>query len=108
MSETTAIFNALYASLAEARAQVRIDGKTVIARALSSGIGRTRESSEQGLYGAAVDQVRVLLADVPAGKLALGNEIEVAVNGGAWVKLRIAARKDTGGVVTLTVGDLTE
>lgn len=104
---TSAVFDALYRSLAEARAKIRIDGKTEIAQAVCSGIGVSREPTEQGVMRAIDDTVRLKVADLVAaapGKCEIGDTIEVSVNGGEWVKAKIMGRQPTGGVLALTLG----
>lgn len=103
MSAETAILDAAWASIPSARAQIRIDGQAVVARALCSGVGRTKESSDYGRALNTSDMVRCKTADIPAGKLGIGNVIEVSVAAGSYEKVRIAGRKDFGGVSAFTV-----
>ena len=101
---TMQIFNACYKSLPQARSKVRIDGQTVLPRALCSGVEFLRENSDYGQTQATSDIVRVEASAVPPGKLNIGDEIEVSVNGGTWVKVRVVGVKTTGAVYAMTLG----
>lgn len=100
----TGTFDAIYNTMEPARARVRIDAKQFIETALCAGIGKTREATDLGTFAQVADQVRCKTADIPAGKCKLGNEIEVSVASGDWVRVRIVGRRDLGGVTNLTVG----
>lgn len=101
---TAEVFSAMYDAVTEARAQVRIEGKTVLPRALCSGVEFVRENSDYGQTQATSDIVRVEAPAVPPGKLNIGDEIEVSGNGGTWVKVRIVGTKTTGAVYAMTLG----
>jgi len=101
---TADVFSAMYTAVPEARAQVRIDGQTVLPRALCSGVEFLRENSDYGQTQATSDIVRVEASAVPPGKLNIGDEIEVSVNGGTWVKVRVVGVKTTGAVYAMTLG----
>jgi hypothetical protein len=103
--DTASIFNDLYTALTEARCQVRVGGKGVVERCLCSGIGKDRESSEQGQYQAVSAEVRFLAADETTGtQVPNGLEIEIKVDGSdVWQKFRIGGRHVSGAVLRLTL-----
>ncbi len=108
---TTVIFNSMYSALAEARASIRV-GSDVLPRCLCEGVGKARQSSEMGLYGAVATQVRYLAPEAVAaglgGKLELGAAIELSSNGAEYARFRIVGTQTTGAVVTLTLADPNE
>lgn len=94
------IFNDLYSHMTEARASVRVGGREVIEKALCSGIEAIREDTDQGTVAATDIMLRILSADEPSGKMALGERIEVKMDAEtAWRKLRIRGKMPTGGVM---------
>jgi hypothetical protein len=105
MAGTTDIFDALYDSLSEARAVIRIGGQVSVP-ALCSGLERVREFTEQGRGEQIADTVRCKTSDLPATGAAIGDAVEVSVNGGAWIKVRVTSRRDTGGVTAFGVGSV--
>jgi len=101
---TTAIFSATWTALAEARAYLRIEGKTV--RALCSSIERIRTHGEQGAFSAVPSEARILESEETAASVLFqeGKGFEFARStSGPWSMFRIGARRLTGGVVTLTL-----
>lgn len=103
-------FEALWDALEEARASIRVGGRHVIDRALCSGMSLTREDTEQGLFKSPDVVVRTLLSyETKNAQLKIGMVIEVnPLKLGSWVKLRIAGRNDTAGVVVLTMESANE
>ena len=104
-------FNGIYASLTIARCQIRI-GRTVIAKALCSGIGKLRENTDEGQYGAIDANVRLLVTDEPGGEIKTGTVIEVLQNGAdentGWVSARVGGRFPIGGLTRLALEAVNE
>jgi hypothetical protein len=101
---TTAIFTATWNALAEARAYVRLEGKTV--RGLCSSIEKIRTHGEQGAFSSVPAEVRILEAEETAASVLFqeGKGFEFARStSGPWSTYRIGARRLTGGVVTITL-----
>ena len=97
-------FNAVYNSLTIARCKIRI-GRTVIAKALCSGIGKLRENTYEGQFGSIVANVRLLATDEPDDEIKTGTVIEILQNGQdektGWVKARVGGRFPVGGLTRL-------
>lgn len=104
MTSLTPIFDLAYSVLPTTRTKIRIDGSVEIARAISSGLGASREFSEQGAFSQFGDSIRLITADIPTGKCMVGDVVEISVNGAEWAALRIVGTRDNGGVMTLTMG----
>ena len=104
MAEAVTVFNALYSGLTDARCQLRV-GRTVIAKALCSGIGINRENTERGQFGGIDANVRLLSADEPDGEIKNGTVIEILQNGKnektEWIKARTGGRYTIGGLTRL-------
>ena len=104
MAEAIRAFNAIYAALADARCQIRI-GRTVIAKAICSGIGVNRQSTDEGQVESVDANVRLLAADEPNGEIQNGTVIEVLREGAnvktGWIKARVGGRFTVGGVTRL-------
>jgi len=108
MTAATDAFDALYASVEDARCQVRI-GREVIAEALCSGLDVIRENTDLGQVGTVKATVRLLSADEPEGGIANGTLIEIQQNGATdWVKARSGARYTVGGTTRLTLEAVNE
>ena len=97
-------FNAVYNSLTIARCKIRI-GRTVIAKALCSGIGKLRENTDEGQFGSIDANVRLLATDEPDDEIKTGTVIEILQNGQdektGWVKARVGGRFPVGGLTRL-------
>jgi len=106
MSFETVAFDGIYESLVIARCQIRI-GRTVIAKAICSGIGKLRENTDEGQYGAIDANVRLLSTGEPDGEIKPGTVIEVLQNGKdektGWVSARVGGRFPTGGLTRLAL-----
>jgi len=104
MSFEIEAFNSIYASITIARCKIRI-GRTVIAKALCSGIGTLRENTDEGQLGSIDANVRLLSADEPDGEIKTGAIIEILQNGKdektGWVKARVGGRFPVGGLTRL-------
>ncbi|MFA5423470.1 MAG: hypothetical protein WC374_06385 [Phycisphaerae bacterium] len=104
MSFETDAFDAIYESLTIARCRIRI-GRTVIAKAICSGIGVNRQSTDEGQFGSIDANVRLLTADEPDGEIKNGTVIEVLQNGKdektGWAKARVGGRFVVGGLTRL-------
>lgn len=95
-------FDALWDAHTTAQTSIRT-GTRVIAKALCTGIDLTREATEQGLFNQANVTVRIKASDEDkVNPLTIDKVIEVNhLATGQWVKLRIAARRDSAGLVIL-------
>ena len=106
MTVATDTFDSIYNTLTIARCQIRI-GRTVIATALCSGIGKLRENTDEGQYGAIDANVRLLSADEPDGEIKTGTVIEILMNGAdektGWVSARVGGRFPIGGLTRLAL-----
>ena len=87
----------------DARAEIR-QGRLTMTEALCTGIGKDRQSSDQGQYESIDGLVRVVAADVPARmKLVNGELLDVKPSGGEWQTLRIGGRFEQAGVIRLSM-----
>jgi len=103
MSFESDAFDAIYESLELARCQIRI-GRAIIAKAICSGIGINRQSTDEGQFGGVDASVRLLSADEPDGEIKTGTVIEVLQNGKTeWLKARVGGRFTIGGLTRLTL-----
>jgi len=101
-------FNAVYESLTIARCQIRI-GRTVIAKALCSGIGTLRENTDEGQFGSIDANVRLLATAEPDDEIKTGTVIEILQNGKAeYVKARVGGRFPVGGLTRLALEAVNE
>ena len=104
MSFETEAFNSIYASITIAQCQIRI-GRTVIAKALCSGVGTLRENTDEGQLGSIDANVRLLATDEPDGEIKTGTVIEILRSGQdtktGWVKARVGGRFPVGGLTRL-------
>jgi len=108
MSFETDAFNSIYASIAIAQCQIRI-GRDVVTTALCSGIGVTRENTDEGQVGVVESNVRLLTADEPDGEIKNGTVIEILPNGQTeWVKARVGGRFEVGGLTRLILEAVNE
>ena len=111
MSFEIEAFNSIYASITIARCKIRI-GRTVIAKALCSGIGTLRENTDEGQLGSIDANVRLLSADEPDGEIKTGAIIEILQNGKdektEWVKARVGGRFPVGGLTRLALEAVNE
>lgn len=109
MSTFVNAFDALWDAHTTAKASIRV-GTHVYTKALCTGIDLTREVTEQGLYNEANISVRLKATDENQ-RYALTIDKVVEINhlaSGEWVKLRIAGRKDTAGLIVLDMEALYE
>jgi len=96
-------FEAGYAMLPAARCQVRIDGKTVIARALSVGLQHGTTPTDMGVGQAVDGNVRFLAADEPR-EIKVDEPIEIKrAHDAAFVPVRVMSRVQIGGAVRLSL-----
>ena len=99
-------FNGIYNSLTLLRCQIRI-GRTVVAKALCSGIGVNRQNTDEGQFGGVEANVRLLAADEPDGEIKNGTVIEILQYGkdekSGWVKARVGGRFTIGGLTRLVL-----
>jgi len=104
MSFEIEAFNSIYASITIAQCQIRI-GRTVVAKALCSGIGTLRENTDEGQLGSIDANVRLLSADEPDDEIKTGTVIEILQSGQdtktGWVKARVGGRFPVGGLTRL-------
>jgi len=111
MSFETEAFNGIYESITIARCKIRI-GRTVIAKALCSGIGTLRENTDEGQFGSIDSNVRLLAADEPDDEIKTGTVIEILQNGQdektGWVKARVGGRFPVGGLTRLALEAVNE
>ena len=111
MSFETEAFDGIYESLTITRCQIRI-GRTVIAKAVCAGIGKLRENTDEGQYGAIDANVRLLSADEPDGEIKTGTVIEILMNGAdektGWVSARVGGRFPIGGLTRLALEAVNE
>jgi len=85
------------------RAQIRVNKRDIITKALSSGIEMATSEDDQGTFNAADVSARCLASSETATvKLNKGEVVEVMhVPSGVWVSLRILSRKDSAGIIVL-------
>ena len=105
MTIGSTVFDAVYDALSEARASLRI-GTHVIAECLCTNIDLTSEATEQGMYRQASITARIRKEDEnPSFPLSIDRTIEVQqlTAGSQWIKLRIAGRRDIGGIIALVL-----
>jgi len=104
MSVFVNAFDALWTAHTTTQAKIRI-GTHVIDKALCTGIDLTREATEQGLYNEANITVRLKATDENKSyPLAIDKLVEINhLASGEWVKLRIAGRRDTAGLIILNM-----
>jgi len=111
MSLETKAFNSVYSSITIARCQIRI-GRTVIAKALCSGIGVLRENTDEGQLGSIDANVRLLATDEPDDEIKTGTVIEILQNGKdaktGWIKARVGGRFPVGGLTRLALEAVNE
>jgi len=107
MSLGAEVFAAAYDGIEDARC-VLYAGRHEIARALCAGIGETRESSEQGVYGMSDGRVRLVASDEPAdGSLELGKPVRI-VQAGVTHGRRVAGRRVSAGMLVLELAGESE
>ena len=108
MSFETEAFDGIYESITIARCQIRI-GRTVIAKALCSGIGKLRENTDEGQLGSIDANVRLLATDEPDDEIKTGTVIEILQNGKTeWIKARVGGRFPVGGLTRLALEAVNE
>ena len=98
------IFESLYAELPAARISVRLRGREVIARGLSSGIDISDRATDEGLLMESGGNVRFLRDEEPDRRAGVGDVIEYkAAHMARYRKVKVSSRADMGGLVTLEV-----
>jgi hypothetical protein len=99
----TSALDAIYDSLNEAQAKIRI-GEYIIERAATSGRMQRREETELGTVNRTEMNVRLneSLED-ERYPLTIGRIIEVNHADRGWERVRIAGRKTAGGIIMLDV-----
>jgi glutamine phosphoribosylpyrophosphate amidotransferase len=104
MSMAAEIFQACWDELEDARAQVRVDRRDVIALALCTGLDELAAASDEGIVYGATGVLRYLSSDEPR-EVRPGETVEVQreQDGEKWIKARIDQRKENGGAVRLTL-----
>jgi len=104
MSMATDIFDACWNELSDARAQVRIDRRDVITKALCTGLDELAAASDEGIAFGVTGVLRYLSADEPR-EVRPGETVELqrAQDGEKWIKARVDQRKEIGGAVRLTL-----
>jgi len=111
MSFETEAFNGIYESIVIARCKIRI-GRTVIAKALCSGIGTLRENTDEGQLGSIDANVRLLATAEPDDEIKTGTVIEILQNGKdektGWIKARVGGRFPVGGLTRLALEAVNE
>ena len=93
----------MYAALPTARAQVRYKDST-IEKALSSGVEKAHEETDEGNYPQADVAVRYITSSEPeawGGKEMLGKVVELEI-GGAWGSYSVVGYRVSGGIAILT------
>lgn len=102
------IFNALYASLPDARCTVKAGEYTAL-QCLCPSIGQTAGSSEQGLYASADISVRMLESDDdPAGGFQFGKRVALTMATGGAHEFRVSGRVVAAGVLRLMLEGITD
>jgi hypothetical protein len=102
-------FDTLWSSCPDARASVRIDVLYSTDNALCSGIGMERENSEHGLFRIASATVRLKQETEDQNyALNLDRVVEVKLPDNDWVKMRVAGRRVSAGVIVLSLETLYE
>lgn len=102
-------FDSAWAALPDARAQLRV-GLEVIQRAISIANLRTAEMSNEGRYESATYKVRVRSADESKlNPLKIDQRVDLKLAGSSeWMTMRVSARKETAGLITLNLDTLYE
>lgn len=106
MSIAATAFEAIYATLTDLRCRVRVGGRTVITRAVTSGISFTRDDMDEGQADAPAGNTRFLAEDEPTPKIKVGDVIEImfTANGETkYSKYRVMTRMALAGVVRLEI-----
>jgi len=106
MTMESSAFDQIYASLTLLRCQIRI-GRTLITKAICSGIGVNRQNTDEGQFGGIDANVRLLTADEPEGEIKNGAVIEILQYGkdkkSGWIKARVGGRFAIGDLTRLTL-----
>lgn len=106
MNTFESAFLSLHASLPEAHVQAEYKN-AVLSRALSIGIDRQHEETDEGNYAQADGSIRYLESDEPSawgGKQIIGRVIIINSNG-KQSRCRVVSRLVSGGVVSLNLID---
>ncbi len=97
-------FEAIYDSMTEARATLRVGGRETIARCLCSGLPRARVDTDEGQVLTAPTVVRYLKAEESRTEPEVGDTVELQSDAiGDRVRVRVVERLPHGGMVRLTV-----
>ena len=96
----TDAFTALRQSLVDAQISIRI-GEQSITTAISSGISKAHESTDQGNYLEADASVRFLIDDIPAEwpPVIEGQKVEISTTPNVWQLCRITSTRRAAGVI---------
>jgi len=108
MSLGATAFAAIYATLTDGRAQMRIDNRTVVAQCWVASTGGQRVTTDEG-YAIAPDlTLRTLAASIPSGKAMQGDTVEVSTDAGAtWKTYKVGTRIDTAGMSRMEMEEVT-
>jgi len=95
------VFEAQYASLAEARASIRVD-RDIVARCLCGSFATSRTATDEGVYEALTASVKMKKADWPkAGKIE-GEQVDFLRAGETeWKPCRVVGVSETNGIYSL-------
>ena len=97
-------FEALYASVPDARCKMRVNKRDVIARVYCTGIELERDSTETGLHNQQQGTIRFLLSDEPSKGIKNGGLVEIKTPGMTkYLTCRVNVRNDFGGAARLEV-----
>ncbi len=106
MSIGATIFAAIYASLPDLHAQLRVARKTVVPQCLVASVGAERVSTDQGLALTPDVMLRLPTISVPAVGCKVGDLAEVSRDEGAtWNTYRISGINESAGMTRLTMED---
>ncbi len=94
--------NAIYAAMPDARASLRIGGRSTIEKCVTAGLTFSRFDSDNGQVDSIQGNIRFVATDEPETRIAIGDVIEVtSASLPGWVKARVSGRHPIGGMVRL-------
>ena len=97
-------FNSCYTALPDCRAQLRVGGRTVVARCLVESVGGELVSTENGVVSTPDVTLRALADDIPAKGCDRNDRVEVMPAGSTdWAWYRIGNMSTTAGMAVLSM-----
>jgi hypothetical protein len=100
------VFDAAY-SIADIRAALRCDNrKTTVARCIVASIGGSRVATDEGVGITPDVSLRMASTDYPSRGCAMGDIVEVSIDGATWKAYRVEDPPHTSaGMTRLTLGN---